>query len=252
MNRAAVLLLALMVVVLLLVMACGGEATKPPDRYTLEVVAGPNYSGGGVVVEPSPDADGKYSSGTVVKLTAGPSIRHKCLGNPYWSFAGWSGDAQGSTPTVEIIMDSDKSVTAGFSEFFPRPCETPAAEECQEPTLEIGVNGDLLQFDKDRLETTAGAEVALCFNNVSGINQHNWVLVRAGTKDAVVDRGIDYSDNGWLQPGDPDIVTHVPLLKPGQQAQVSFAAPSAGTYQFVCTFPGHNGAGMFGDFVVTP
>ncbi|MQG65022.1 MAG: azurin, partial [SAR202 cluster bacterium] len=39
------------------------------------------------------------------------------------------------------------------------------------------------------------------------------------------------------------------LLDPGASGEVTFTAPASGTYQFVCTFPGHNFT-MFGDFIV--
>ena len=117
--------------------------------------------------------------------------------------------------------------------------------------LEISVNGDALEFDQDSFEVSSGIEVVLVFDNVSGINQHNWVLVKPGTKDDVVARGTQCPDNGWLQPDDPDVIAHTKLLDPGDTGEARFTAPAAGTYQFVCTFPGHS-LTMYGDFVVTP
>ena len=109
-----------------------------------------------------------------------------------------------------------------------------------------------MKFDVERLDVADGAEVFLGFNNVSGFNQHNWVLVRNGTKDEVAIRGTTAGlDSDWVQPADPDVIAHTKLLNKGETSQVHFTAPSPGTYQFVCTFPGHN-FGMFGDFIVTP
>jgi len=134
----------------------------------------------------------------------------------------------------------------------PTPVEQqPPVEICKEPTLEISVNGDALQFDKDRFQVAAATEVVLCFKNVSSINQHNWVLCKDGKKDLCAERGREFPDNGWVQPGDPDIIAHTKLLNPGESGAVRFTAPPAGTYQFVCTFPGHNFT-MSGNFVVTP
>ena len=48
-----------------------------------------------------------YEFGTNVTLTATPSTGY--------SFVGWSGDASGSSGTVDIVMDSDKSVTADWA-----------------------------------------------------------------------------------------------------------------------------------------
>ena len=51
---------------------------------------------------------------------------------------------------------------------------------------------------------------------------------------------MDFPDNDWVQPGDLDVIAVVKLLGPGQRGEVRFTSPPAGTYQFVCTLPGHN------------
>ena len=56
-------------------------------------------------------------------------------------------------------------------------------------------------------------------------------------------------DNNWVPPGDPRVIANTVLIGPGESTEVTFTAPESGTYQFVCTFPGHNFT-MFGDFVV--
>ena len=116
--------------------------------------------------------------------------------------------------------------------------------------LEISVNGDALEFDKSGLSVKAGSQVVLSLSNVSTINQHNWVIVQAGTKDDVAGRGSAHSTTDWVQPDDPDVIANTELLDPGANGEVSFNAPPPGTYQFVCTFPGHN-ITMSGDFEVT-
>ena len=134
----------------------------------------------------------------------------------------------------------------------PGDSTTSSSGNCGEALLEISVNGDTLQFDTDRLKVAAGSEVTLVFDNVSTMNPHNWVLVQPGTKPAVARRGLGAGpQNGWVQPGDPDVVAHIKLLYPGEPGEVSFTAPAVGTYQFVCTFPGHN-LTMFGNFIAMP
>jgi hypothetical protein len=51
-----------------------------------------------------------YTNGTVVYLEA--------IGDPGWSFSHWSGDLSGSTNPDTITMDSDKIVTAHFTEIY--------------------------------------------------------------------------------------------------------------------------------------
>jgi len=48
-----------------------------------------------------------YPFETTVELTATPAAG--------WNFAGWSGDATGSDPTIQINMDSDKHIVANFT-----------------------------------------------------------------------------------------------------------------------------------------
>ena len=147
---------------------------------------------------------------------------------------------------AEYIGTASPTPTTPTGEAQPPPPPAPSGG------LAISVNGDALEFNKNRLEAAAGSEVVLVFNNVSSINQHNWVVAQAGQKDVVATRGTTAGpDNDWVQPGDPDVIAQSKLLNPGESSEVRFAAPPAGTYQFVCTFPGHN-ITMFGDFVVTP
>ena len=47
-----------------------------------------------------------YESGTVVKLTA--------VAEEEWVFSGWSGDASGTNPEIQVTVDQAKSITATF------------------------------------------------------------------------------------------------------------------------------------------
>lgn len=115
---------------------------------------------------------------------------------------------------------------------------------------DIGTVGDNLQFDKAKLRAPAQSDVVLTFTNTSTVYSHNWVLVQAGTKDEVAAAGLLNGgvDTYWIPLEDSRIIAHSGLLGPGETEEIRFTAPNAGTYQFVCTFPGHS-ATMFGDFV---
>jgi len=117
-------------------------------------------------------------------------------------------------------------------------------------TLDIDVNGDALAFSLGSMSATAGSDVVVNFHNSSSVNTHNWALVEAGTKDAVAADGTGAGPtNNWLPVDDSRVIGATVLVGPGQSGEATFTAPAAGTYQFVCTFPGHNFT-MFGDFVV--
>ena len=134
---------------------------------------------------------------------------------------------------------------------------TPATGGTTEPAvpsgplaLTVGVVGDSLAFDIDNISADSGVEVTITFKNPSTVNTHNLVIVEAGTKDAVATDGTAAGPtNNWVPPGDSRVIANTVLIGPGDSGEVTFTAPAPGTYQFVCTFPGHNYT-MFGDFVV--
>ena len=70
----------------------------PPSNYTLTVQTQGNGS-----VDPS---GGTYESGTTVTLTATPDAN--------WLFDHWEDDLAGSAHPSDIVMDTDKLVTAVF------------------------------------------------------------------------------------------------------------------------------------------
>ena len=92
----------------------------------------------------------------------------------------------------------------------------------------ISTVGDELRFDRAKLKETALFKVRVTFTNASTVN--------AGAA------------NSWIPPEDDRIIAHSGLLDPGETEEIRFTAPLVGTYQFLCTFPGHS-AIMFGDFV---
>ncbi|MCQ2103302.1 MAG: glycoside hydrolase family 11 protein [Fibrobacter sp.] len=76
----------------------GGSA----DELALNVTASPAAAG---TVTKSPSAN-YYAPKTNVQLTA--------KANEGWKFVGWEGDATGSTETISVTMDKEKSVVAKF------------------------------------------------------------------------------------------------------------------------------------------
>ena len=132
------------------------------------------------------------------------------------------------------------------------PTATPTAGATVAPTtggaLDIGsVESEDFKFSKDSLSAKAGAQVTVKFKNNAKVNQHNLVFVKAGTKDAVASAGTAAPSTDWVKLGDPNVIANTKLTDPGKTNEVTFTVPPAGTYQFVCTFPGHS-VTMFGAF----
>ena len=83
--------------------------------YTLTVDVNPSGAGS---VSPS---GGEYESGDHVTLTASSASGY--------IFDHWSGSASGTTSSITITMDSDKSITANF-----KTTDSPCNYECQQKT----------------------------------------------------------------------------------------------------------------------
>lgn len=139
---------------------------------------------------------------------------------------------------------TDKHDSAGDSH------KTDSAALVGEPTMSLKTVGDNLQFDIDNLTAVAGAEVILAFDNTATTQQHNWVLVEGGSKDEIASAGLAAGPGSNWVPEDSRVIASTILLNPGESGGATFVAPVAGTYQFVCTFPGHSPT-MFGTFEVT-
>ena len=118
--------------------------------------------------------------------------------------------------------------------------------------LNISTAGEALQFAPAALSATAGQQAKVTFKNGSAAQKHNWVLVKGGDAEAqkVDDEGAAAGEAAGYIPTDPNIIASVKLLNGGETGSTSFAAPAAGSYIFLCTFPGHYVAGMKGTLTV--
>ncbi len=135
----------------------------------------------------------------------------------------------------------------------PTPAPSASAPPAQKVEIEIASVGNLMAFDKKTLTVPAGALVHLTFKNsgTQDVMQHNWVLVKPGKEASVAAAGLARAvTTGYVVPG-PDVLAYTAMTKPGGTAETTFTAPEAGTYPYICTFPGHY-IMMKGVLTVTP
>ena len=140
---------------------------------------------------------------------------------------------------------------------------TPAAEEPQTrevaptgDTVQIEINSnDQMQFDKTELRVNAGDVVVFTLNHTGKLPLesmgHNWVLLMRGADmGAFARQAMKAKDNDYI-PADRegDVIAHTKMLGGGESDTITFQAPAPGTYEFLCSFPGHYMA-MNGKFIV--
>lgn len=109
-------------------------------------------------------------------------------------------------------------------------------------TIELASDGENLAFDKTTLSATAGQEVTLTFNNTSAVQQHNWVLVSGGENAAaeIATEGITTGlAANYLPTDNANVLFHTSVLEGGESETITFTAPAAGSYLYICTVPGH-------------
>ncbi len=110
--------------------------------------------------------------------------------------------------------------------------------------LRLGVVRGQMKFDASELTAAAGQLVEVVFVNGDEM-PHNFVLGAMGSLDEiglVADKVATAPGGPALQyiPDIPQVLAASRLVDPGQTATIRFRAPvQAGTYPFVCTFPGH-------------
>jgi plastocyanin len=96
---------------------------------------------------------------------------------------------------------------------------------------------DEFRYDPTSATVASGAQVTVNFEN-AGVLEHNWMLASntIDPAEASEDDALGGAISG--------------LIPGGATNTFTFTAPPAGTYQILCTVPGHAAAGMRADFIV--
>lgn len=116
------------------------------------------------------------------------------------------------------------------------------------------VGDDLMKFDKTQIKVKAGQKVKLTLRHKGkkGVNVmgHNIVILKKGVNIAMfAGKAASARDNNYIPKDTKDVVAYTKVIGGGQTTSIEFDAPGAGTYDFICSFPGHY-AMMKGKFVV--
>lgn len=129
---------------------------------------------------------------------------------------------------------------------------TSAAGEVAELTIS---GNDQMQYDKKELKVKAGQTVRLTLTHSGTMAKnamgHNWVLLKEGVDLAAFgQKSATAMDNDYIPASEEgNIIAHTIMLGGGESDTIEFTAPAKGTYEFLCSFPGHY-ALMRGTFIV--
>lgn len=107
--------------------------------------------------------------------------------------------------------------------------------------LTVGTRPNL-NYSVKELQVKAGSKVKLVFNNNDDMT-HNLVIVKPNTAAEIgklaENLGLDGTKLDFV-PNSTNVLFHTKLLQPNSSEAIYFIAPTeAGTYTYVCTYPGH-------------
>jgi len=114
---------------------------------------------------------------------------------------------------------------------------------------EVVISGnDTMQFDVKSFEVKAGSKVKLTLKNIGQIPKiamgHNLVVLKKGiTAVGFGQKALGAGANATNALPDSlkgDVIAATKLLGPSESETIEFTAPKeSGSYEYVCTFPGH-------------
>jgi azurin len=123
-------------------------------------------------------------------------------------------------------------------------------------SVNIGITGnDMMQYSTKELKVKSGVEVTLTMRHIGKMDLkvmgHNFVLLKPGIE--IPTFSLEAANAGepenWIPNNGKDVIAHTKMIGGGQSTSVTFTAPAVGTYDFICSFPGHSGI-MKGKFIV--
>jgi azurin len=123
-------------------------------------------------------------------------------------------------------------------------------------TIEI-TGDDKMKFDKEEITAKPGETIRVVLKAVGqmpkAIMSHNFVLLKPGVDAVEFNKSAaNARDTGFI-PADrkADVIAATALAGAGETVEVTFKVPAKpGSYNFICSFPGHFAMGMRGKLVV--
>ncbi len=125
----------------------------------------------------------------------------------------------------------------------PAPAAAPVAYDGEDAEITLSPVGDEMKYAQTEFTVHPGQTVRLIFNNTatSPAMQHNVAILKS--RDDVQTVGTaaaSAADTDYIAPRTAGkIIAHTPMSAPGETVEVTFTAPAAGDYPYICTYPGH-------------
>ena len=102
---------------------------------------------------------------------------------------------------------------------------------------------DNMIYDKNKIEVNSGKNIILTLNHKGKVSKefmgHNFVLLKKGVNvDEYAKKAVLAKSNDYI-PNSDEAIAYTKMLGGGESTTISFLAPEAGIYTYICSFPGH-------------
>ena len=102
---------------------------------------------------------------------------------------------------------------------------------------------DNMIYDKNKIDVNSGKNIILTLNHKGKVSKefmgHNFVLLKKGVNvDEYAKKAVLAKSNDYI-PNSDEAIAYTKMLGGGESTTISFLAPEAGIYTYICTFPGH-------------
>lgn len=128
-------------------------------------------------------------------------------------------------------------------------------KEVKDNSNDVVITGnDAMQFNKKEIRVKAGEKVKITLKHIGKMDKnvmgHNFVLLKQGVSvSAFGNKAAAAKATNYIPDNGKDVIAHTDIVGAGETSIVEFDAPAPGTYEFLCSFPGHY-AMMKGTFIV--
>ena len=124
-------------------------------------------------------------------------------------------------------------------------------------TVTVGVDNNM-KYSVTSIDAKRGETLRIVIKSTSTLPKpamaHNLVVLAPKTDaTAFIAEGTNSRETDFIPPAQKSkVIVATPLAGPNETVEVVFKVPgNPGTYEFVCTFPGHYQLGMKGTLTVT-
>jgi len=156
--------------------------------------------------------------------------------------------------SLPVAMTALAAQAPGPKPTAPKPPAAKAGGAAR--TIEL-TGGDDMKYNVTEIKAKPGETIKIQLKNVGTLPKmamaHNVVVVKPTTKLAEFNSaGAAARETNFIAPAmKGEVVAATELAGPGETVETTFKVPAAaGSYPFMCTFPGHFTAGMKGTLVV--